>query len=185
MAAVLSPAEFAHALKSLEDPKAWRKELRRLHRKVANAATKYSRAEMRSGSDRFARQLAASAKYLRANANTTGAALVISNRQWAPMLVAVWGTKKKLGWYGGWTKDALGYPVWDPQIAAGFEGGKPNAAGWIGNNWTVATRGQGPRGINDALAKHQGDLLDIAAQESMDLIARAFPRSGGNKIKVY
>ena len=174
MAVKLSPAEFAHALSKLDDPKDWRKKLRKVYRQVGNASVKWARAEMR-GSDR---QLAAAARFLRANASTTTTSLVTSNRQHGPMLVAVWGTKKKLGWYGGWTR-IDGESVWDEDKAKGFEDGPPNAPGWVGDSWTVATEGQGPRGINDALARHQDEMLDIFATASMDLIMRAFPRSGG------
>ena len=70
----------------------------------------------------------------------------------------MWGTKGRTGWFA----------------APRYRTGRNNPP-WIGDNWTVATKGQGPRGINDALADHIDDLRDEVAVEVDRIAAKAFP----------
>jgi hypothetical protein len=67
------------------------------------------------------------------------------------------GTKGRTGWFA----------------APRYRTGRNNPP-WIGNNWTVATKGQGPRGINDALADHIDDLRGEVAVEVDRMAAKAF-----------
>lgn len=154
MPRALSPEEVVRGFELLADPKAWRKEARKTYRKVGTVAAKYARAAMREGDA----QLAGSARAVRGTSNTTSASLGVSNRVVPYALAATWGTKGRTGWYA----------------AERFDGGRPNNPPWVGASWTVATAGEGPRGINDALAAHEDELVQLFADQVLDLATRAF-----------
>jgi IS5 family transposase len=154
---VLTATELAAAVRKLDDAKEWQKDLRRTYKKVGQLGEDRSRARMRGGG----RQLARASAGVKATSTTTSARISVRNTAGAPMAqVATFGSPRRTGWYA------------DSRFAQSTR----QHPRWVGNDWTVATRGQGPRGINDAIADSQDEILDLFAVESMALIARAFPR---------
>jgi hypothetical protein len=154
----ITPTQLEAALRELDDPKAWMRELRRLWRRIGTAGVQWSRSEMRAGD----RQLAAAARALRSKPTTVGAQIAVSRTARAPQaLAAVYGTKGPTGWLAN-----------DRHKGTTAR----NNPRWIGDSWEVANPNEGPRGINPALARHQGDLLEMTAEEVMAITARALPR---------
>jgi hypothetical protein len=153
-AGAVSPQKFAADLRELSDGKYWTKELRKSYRRIGTKAAGYSRDEMRKGD----RQLARAAGATRGSSTTLTARVSVGGASVPGALAAVWGTKGRTGWFA----------------APRYRTGRNNPP-WIGNNWTVATKGQGPRGINDALADHIDDLRDEVAVEVDRIAAKAFP----------
>lgn len=152
----LSAEEVARGFELLANPNEWRKEARRTYRRVGTQAARWAREEMRSSGDR---QLAGAARGVRGNATPTEASVGVQRSSKVPYaLAATWGTKGHTGWYA----------------ARRYDGGPPNNPPWIGNTWPIAVRGQGPRGLNDALATHLDDLGALFALEVSGLAARAF-----------
>lgn len=73
--------------------------------------------------------------------------------------IAVWGAKKHTGWYA------------KPRYA----GSPPQHPRWVGNGWEPGVAGQGPRGINDAIAASE-DFIEREVFAAMDDVAKqAFP----------
>jgi len=169
MPQAMTPTEFAAALRKLDNPRHWTNALRKEYRKVGTAAARWSRDEMRGGSRSNAR-VARAAPAVRGGATATGATVSVGGKAVGGSLAAVWGTKRHTGWYGGWENGAI-----NPAKAAGFAGGPPNNLPWVGNDWTVATKGSGPRGVNDALAKHQPQIEGMFLDAAMEFMGRAFP----------
>ena len=157
----LSPAQMAEALRRLGREQEWRKDLRRAYRPIANLGANLSRKNMRGSGDR---QLMRAASGVRANATSSAANVRVSGRvptSTTPMsaLAPVFGTRGRTGWFAR------------PQYRSGR-----NNPPWIGNNWTPGVRGQGPRGINDALADGQERILDEFEKSALETLGRAFPR---------
>lgn len=155
MPRALTAAEVARGFDLLADPKAWRKEARKTYRKVGTIGAKYARAELRGGD----RQMVAAARAIRGTSTAQSAAVAVARTAQAPQAgAATWGTKGRTGWYAA------------PQYA----GGRPNNPPWVGNRWRPAVAGEGPRGINDALAKHLPEITQAFADQVAALAARAF-----------
>lgn len=165
----MSPAQFARELRQLENGQRFTADLRKSYRRIGTKAAGWARDEMRSSGDR---QLARSAGAVRGSASAASARISVGGASVPGALAAVWGTKGPTGWYAGWYKGQI-----DPERRVGFMRGviSPNNPRWIGNTWTVATRGQGPRGINDALADHQPEIQAEVVTEMDRMMARAFP----------
>ena len=53
--------------------------------------------------------------------------------------------------------------------------GSRNNPSWIGNNWTVGVRGEGPRGVNAAIAEGQEQIVDEFETATVAMLKRAFP----------
>ena len=62
-----------------------------------------------------------------------------------------------------------------PNRAAGYADAPRNTLPWVGANWTVSTAGTGPRGVNDALAKHEPELVQEFEDAAFAFMGRAFP----------
>lgn len=166
---VLSPTDLAAALRRLEDARAWTRELRRGYRKVGTKAAGWARAEMRGHE---LAQVRRAARAVRGSSTSTSARISVGGRSVPGALAAVWGTKGPTGWYAGWRNGQM-----DERRRFGYRGAaraRPNQPAWVGNSWQMATRGQGPRGLNDALADNQGELLDMFAAEAESVMGRAF-----------
>lgn len=167
----LTPEQLASALGRLGESKRWRDELRKANRPVARRAAADVRSEMRSSGDR---QLAAAARAVRPRVDPTSAAVAVTANATVPFaLAATWGRKgRRTGW-NAWVYDGRGNPVRVRRVraASGLRQHPP----WVGNTWTVATRGEGPRGVNDALADHIDDYRDEHAQAALSVIVRALP----------
>lgn len=147
------------AMRLLADDKEWRKELRKTYRTVAKVGARAARAEMRAGD----RQLAAVAGRIRATANTGAARLSVPLGRTA---AAVYGTNRPTGWLGNKRHEGTT---------------ARNNPAHIGNAWTVATRGEGPRGINDGLADARDEITDAFEDAAGDLIARAVTTRARNQ----
>lgn len=166
----VSPQQFAAELRELSNGQYWTRELRRSYRRIGTKAAGYSRDAMRSSGDR---QVARAAQATRGSATTLSARVSVGGRAVPGAVAAVWGHRGPTGWYAGWRNGAV-----DEARRRGYARTavyKSNNPFWIGNNWTVAVKGQGPRGINDALADHIDDLRDEVAVEVDRMAARAFP----------
>ena len=170
MAGPLTPTQLAEELRALADPKGWERELRKTYRKVGTKAAGFARAEMRSGGDR---QLAAAARAVRGASTLTAATLAVTASKSVPFaLVAVYGKAGRTGW-NEYSYSAAGVRL-GPRA---YRNGKRQHPAWITNQWTVATPGQGPRGINTALSVHLPELVEDFAVASSDFIGRALPGS--------
>jgi hypothetical protein len=174
----MTPTEFAAALRKLDNPREWTNALRKEYRKVGTLAAKWARAEMRSGTRGGAR-VARVAAGVRGSSTATGATVSVGGKNPPGTLAAVWGTKKEhTGWLGGWMgpgKGASGPSHINPNKAAGYADAPRNTLPWVGANWTVATAGTGPRGVNDALAKHEPELVQEFEDAAFAFMGRAFP----------
>ena len=162
MASTMSPQQFSRAIALLARDRSWRPELKRAYRPVSNLAARMSRAEMRTSGDR---QLAAAARGVRGNASALGAQIRVSGRvptstTTMSALAPVYGTKGRTGWFA------------KPRYAMS---GSRNNPSWIGNNWTVGVRGEGPRGVNAAIAEGQEQIVDEFETATVAMLKRAFP----------
>lgn len=169
----LTPEQLTETLGRLAQEKVWRDEMRRTYRPLGIRAARDVRAEMRSGSDR---RLAAAARAVSGRSYPDGAAVAVTAGARVPhALATVWGRK---GRRTGWNLFDYSGPGQVNRVrrvrAASALSQHPL---WVGQAWRVATRGEGPRGLNDALADHQGDYVDEFAAMSMGLIIRALPAS--------
>ncbi len=156
----MSPQMMAQALRRLSTDPEWQKEIRKAYRPVANLGADLSRKNMRGSGDR---QLVRAAAGVRANATQRAANVRVGGRvptSTTPMsaLAPVFGTRGRTGWFAA------------PRYRTGA-----NNPPWIGNNWDPGVRGQGPRGINDALADGTEQILDEFEKAAWATLARAFP----------
>lgn len=143
---------FRKALRTLDDPKAWSRELSTLNRTLAKKAAGWAQAEAR----RMGGMQARFAKRIAGRATATEMRLEISKKEANP---AFWGALKRTGWF-----------------AAGRYRGLPSQhPPWVGASWRVATKGEGPYALNTALAEHLDDIETEYGQLIDDLAARAFP----------
>ncbi len=169
MARALTPQELTRALQLLARDDSWKKELRKLYAKLGRKGAAWARAELKGQPAQIARAAAA----VRGGSSSTQARVGASSKAVPNALAAIWGTKGGTGWAGGWYDKQ-----YVPSRAAAYAAaGTRNNPPWVGNDWTVATRGQGPRGINSALADHQDELVDMFADAALDVVTRAFPRA--------
>lgn len=156
----MSPQMMAEALRRLGRDPEWKKDLRKTYRPVATIGANLSREKMRASGDR---QLVRAARGVRANATSSAASVRVSGRvptSTTPMspMAAVFGTQGRTGWFA------------NPKYRSGR-----NNPPWVGNNWTAGVRGEGPRGVNDALADGEQKILDEFEKAAWATLARAFP----------
>lgn len=174
----MTPTEFEAAVRKLANPSFTTKELRKAYRPVGTKAARFARAEMRSGSRGGAR-VARAAPAVRGSATARGATLSMGGKNPPGALAAIYGTKKEhTGWLGGWVgpgKGASGPSYINPNKAAGYADAPRNTLPWVGSSWTVATAGSGPRGVNDALARHQDELVQEFGDVMFAAMGRVFP----------
>jgi hypothetical protein len=141
--------EFRRELKVLDGN--WPKELRKVHKKIADEAARRSRGVaggMGGVQGKAAGTIKGQATQKNARISTSGIGHV-----------AFWGAKKHTGWYaGGQYRVSTGRQ--HPQ--------------WVGNSWEVAGPG-GPYAINPALRSYMPSMLDEYAEMIDDLARRAFP----------
>lgn len=157
----LTPEQMVKALGMLAADAEWKRELRTTYREVAKVGAGLGRAGMRSSGKR---QLIAAARGVRGASNSTAGYVRVSGRvptSTTPMsaLAPVFGTKGPTGW-----------------LANARHAGTTarNNPSWIGASWRVAVRGEGPRGINDALAAGTDQMVAEFEKGALKLIDRAF-----------
>lgn len=157
----LSPQQMTRALGLLARDREWRKELRKTYRRVGTVGAQMARSRLRSMASED-RRLPRSAAGLRGSSTAQEARISTGAPASAPFARAViYGTKRRTGWFA------------DRRYALSAARNNPE---WVGVDWTVGRRGEGPRGVNDALADGEDRIVDEFAKSAMDLIARAFPR---------
>lgn len=156
----LTPPEMVRALSLLAGDKEWRKELRATYRPAANLAAGFFRTTLRASGNR---QLVAAARGVRGSSNTTSGSVRASGRvrtssgKPMPATAPIWGTKGPTGW-----------------LAKIKDTAARNNLPWVGSNWTVGTKGEGPRG-NDGIAAGEQQILTLFEQSAMRTLARHFP----------
>jgi hypothetical protein len=142
--------EFRRELKVLDGN--WPKELRKVHKTIAEEAARRSRgvaARMGGVQAKAATTIKGQSTQKAARISTSGIGHV-----------AYWGAKKHTGWYAGGQY----------RISTGQQ--HPD---WVGNGWDVATMSGGPYAINPALAMYLPTMLDEYGDMIDDLARRAFP----------
>lgn len=156
MVRALSPEQMVKALGLLTTQGGWDKEIRKAHAPASNVAAKAARGAMRSGG----RQLARAARGVRSAPTRSQARLAVKPTAAVPyVLVATWGSLRRTGFYA----------------QGKYAGATRQHPAWVGNSWQVATRGQGPYGINDGLAGGVDEIRAAYEKAVMDLLNRAFP----------
>lgn len=147
--------ELGSELRSAD--KAWPKELRAAHKRIADRAAQWAQAKAQALGGIHAKAAGAIKGYAtQANARVG----VNAGRSYPFANAAFWGMKAPSGWYA------------KPQY---WGSGTPQHPPWVGNTWDVAVHGQGPYAINAALADHLDDIED-AYLDAVDAVTRrAFP----------
>lgn len=172
------------ALKTLENPREWSKELGRAHRKVGGVVADKARAEANRGDPRLSvphnRMLEHFASKIVGKGTVSGARVGL--RGVKPEAVgAFWGAKGRSGWYLDQSIesrriDGSGRVQVDYRLANDpSRGGRPQFGRWVGNSWDAGRLDQGPYAINPAVAKNQALIEATYKEVTDDLLARAFP----------
>lgn len=155
----------------LAQDRPWARELRKAYRPIGTFAVGKARDEMRQSGDR---RLAASARALRSAPTPTAAAIRVSTSTVPHALADVYGMKGRSGWnLWSYTRPSPGVKV----AVRALGGGRPQHPEWVGNDWTPATRGQGPRGLNNAMADHIDEIGQMFLDAALAVVIRAFPPS--------
>lgn len=127
------------------------------NRALARTERDVIRTRARSGT----RQQQRMAGGIGSRASRTSASISVRNTAGAPGATATfWGQKGKFGWYA------------NPR----YRESPPQGPAWVGNSWTVATRGQGPHVINETLAERIDDIGDRFLTDQFALLERHIPR---------
>lgn len=151
-----SPAEFAAALRDAR--KRMDRELKKSNREIGKTARDWLRAAANAGT-KLERAASGAITY---SGTSKGAKIQIKPGARTPMAgPAFMGTKKRTGWYARYR----------------FRDSKTQQfPRWIGNDWTPATKGEGPYAINDELATRWPAIQDTYLDGQWAAVARAFPR---------
>lgn len=144
---VVGLAELRKELKLLNAGKKWTQELAKLSRKVSRSAVMWSRGEAAGMGGVWAHF----ARNIRGAGGATGARITID----AVANAAFWGAKQRTGWNKG--------------------GATPNQPDWVGASWQVGVAGQGPYAINQAIADHMDEIIEMYGEGIDDITSRAFP----------
>lgn len=168
----MSPAQLQAAASKLARDPVWAKDLKKANRRVGTFAAREARKAMRASGDR---RLARAARAVSSNPEPRSVALRVTSRESGGQragigLSTVWGMKRRTG-FNEFVYEGRGNPV---RVRA-YLGGRRQHPAWVGNDWTVATRGQGPRGVNDALADNVDEIGELYLDMTMDVIVRAMP----------
>jgi hypothetical protein len=142
---------FRQSLKAREDGKAWDKTLSRTNKRYGQVIVSEAQSRLHGAS---------ASKNIKASAGLTGISIIVSNTSAVPWTLAdIWGAKKRTGWYA----------------AERYEGGAPQHPPWVGNSWTVGSRGEGPYGVNAAIADKLDEVMDGWAEDIQQLMNEAMP----------
>lgn len=133
---------------------AWERDLVKAHREVGKVAANAARADARGGTPQQRREASAIGQ----SASKRGVKVTVGSPASAPFGRAVfWGAKRRVGWFAA-------------DKYAGSAGRQfPE---WVGNAWRPAVKGEGPYVINDSLADHVDDIVDVYGKQ-MDQVAAA------------
>lgn len=144
--------EFRKELKAIDAQ--WPKELRKVHKAIADKVAEGARGRASGGNALQASQ----AGQIRGYATQTESKIGFPGKSKAG--AAFWGIKYHKGWYG-WRK-------YDNSATR-------QAPEWVGANWEPGVSGQGPYFINDAIADMSEEIIDEFNTMIDDLVAKAFP----------
>lgn len=167
----LSAAQVAKAARGLAQDPPWAREFRKAYRPLSRYATLVARARMRGGDRRLAR----AARAMRAAPTPTGAVVAVGSPKVPDAVATVMGMHE--GARTGWNEHSYTRPSPGTVVAVRALGGsaRPQHPDWVGDNWTIATRGEGPREANDAWAEHEDDMADQFIDAGWSVVIRAFP----------
>ena len=151
---------------------AWERDIVKAHREVGKVGANIARSAARSSGTR---QQKAAAAAIGQSASKKGAKVTVGAPAAAPFgRAAFWGTKKRYGWfaaqkYGGSNaKGGATYKFGNTTKSSG----KAQFPEWVGNEWKVGVRGQGPHVINDALADHLDEIRAVYGKQ-VEEVAKA------------
>lgn len=166
MASKVTPDQAVAGLRVLARDREWKRQAVQANRRVAKVALPPVRAAVASHP---LQQVAASASAVTASPTATAARLRVGATKRVPFAAAaIFGTVGPTGWAAGWRRGAV-----DPVRKAAYAAVRNNPP-HVGNNWTVAVAGEGPRGVNDGLAAAVDPVVTAWADEIDALFARAF-----------
>ena len=126
--------------------------LKDIHRDVANMAAEASRSEARSMGGLQAK----AANAIRGAGNVTAARVRISataRTRYAP--VAFWGALGRSGWFRADRYYGSTYPQHAP---------------WVGADWRVGVKGEGPYAVNAAIAENLDAIQNLFSERLQELI---------------
>ena len=148
--------EFRKELRRLD--KSWPKELRKVHKKIADQGAMRSQSVARG----MGGQQRKYASAIKGKANQREARIgITAGKSNAGANAAFWGARARYGWYGFRRYHDTG--------------GAPQYRPWVGNAWQAASYRGGPYAINPALAQYLPRILDLYLEMLDDLSRRAFP----------
>lgn len=114
---------------------------------------------------------AKAAKGIKSYASGVNVAVGVASSKSVPFAAAaIWGTKAHTGWYGGWRHGSI-----NKRKAAGYADGPAQHPPWVGNAWTAGAKGQGPYGINAAIADNKQRIGEMYMDGFVELARLAFP----------
>jgi len=136
----------------------WPKELRKVHKKIADDGAMKSQGYARA----MGGQQAKYASAIKGRATQREARIgITAGKSAAGANAAFWGARARYGWYGFRRyHDTQGAPQFRP---------------WVGSGWEVARFGEGPYAINQALAASLPGILNDYKDMIGELSRRAFP----------
>jgi hypothetical protein len=141
--------EFRSALKDIStDDANWAKELSKGHKKIGQFVAERAKEFGRGESHPVTRHFAD---------KVSGRGSAASARVGSGMPVAHWGAKRRTGWNARNTDS------------------RPQHPAWVGSSWTAGVVGQGPYGINPAIAHNLPQIVDMYGEVTDDITKRAFP----------
>ncbi len=153
---IVGLADFRRDLKAVGD--AWPRELRGINKAVADRARDWARGEATALGGVHAKSAGGIKSYATATQAKVG--VTVGDRRYPAAAVAAWGAKRRTGWYAArryHSSHAAQHPP------------------WVGNTWDVGVAGQGPYGINSAIAHHERALAEMYLDGLEQLAQRAFP----------
>lgn len=149
---VLGLFDFERALVAV--PKEWNKVENEILRMIADEGARRSQAKARALGGVHAK----ASKAIKGRVHGGNAYIGVSSTKTVPMaLVGSWGAIRRTGWNARNVSSSAQHPP------------------WVGASWDVAVPGEGPYGINAALAEFLPNILDAFSDGFEDAASDAFP----------
>lgn len=148
--------EFRKALRQLGP--SWGRALGKVHRGVSKQVALRARSNAAS----VGAQQARSAGAIRWSGTAAAARITTTQGGRYPFAnPAFWGQIKRTGFYAD---------LW-----ARTRSGRAQALPWVGSDWSVGVKGEGPYAINDAIADEMPRIVGEYGRQLDDLFKQAFP----------